>query len=124
MRHTVQITVFIFLISFLAALLIETAGEERVAALLAGSPVAGTFLSALIGLIPNCAASVMITELYLKGLLGAGQMMAGLLVGSGVGLLVLFRTNLRPKENLILAGICYALGVGFGLLLTFAGVTF
>ena len=73
---------------------------------------------------PNCAASVMITELYGKGLLGAGQMMAGLLVGSGVGLLVLFRTNRNLKNNLLITAALYVLGVSFGLLLTGLGITY
>ena len=82
-------------------------------------------LAALIGLIPNCAASVMITELYLKGILAAGQMMSGLLVGAGVGLLVLFRTNNRHmKENLQITALLFATGIFWGLLIEGIGITF
>ena len=122
--HTAQITAFIFVVTLAAALVIETAGEERVGALLTGSPVLGTFLSGLIGLIPNCAASVMITELYLKNLLSAGQMMAGLLVGSGVGLLVLFRTNRNLRSNLFILAALYAMGCAAGLLINALGIRF
>lgn len=74
-------------------------------------PVVGEMIAALVGLIPNCASSVVITELYLSGIIGAGAMMSGLLVNAGVGLLVLFRLNRNWKQN---AGIMAAL-YGFGV---------
>ena len=76
----------------------------------------GQFLAGLIGLIPNCAASVVITTLYMEGAMSGGAMMSGLLVGAGIGLLVLFRTNRRLKENLQLTGILYVCGVLGGLI--------
>ncbi len=123
-HHTFQITVFIFLITFVITLLVEGIGREAIGAFLSGKPVVGVFLSGIIGLIPNCAASVSITELYLMGMLDAGQMMAGLMVGAGVGLLVLFRTNYHPNENLRIAVMLYAIGVFWGLVIQFLGVTF
>ena len=96
--HTLHIVLFVFLITVALTIAVESLGEERVAGFLTGKPVIGTFLAALFGLIPNCASSVLITQLYLDGMLGAGQMMAGRLVGAGVGLLVLFRTNDRSKS--------------------------
>ena len=103
----------------------ESLGEGRVAGFLTGKPVIGTFLAALFGLIPNCASSVLITQLYLDGMLGAGQMMAGLLVGAGVGLLVLFRTNDRHlKENIKMALLLYCVGVFWGLGIELLGITF
>ena len=122
--HTAHITLFIFLITFFITLLVELTGEDAIASFLTGKPVFGVFLAGIIGLIPNCAASVMITELYLRGLLGAGQMMAGLLVGAGVGLLVLFRTNRHMRDNLSILGILYASGVFWGLVIEFAGIVF
>ena len=122
--HTLKITGFIFLISLALSLVIEYAGRNAIASLLSGLPLLGTILTGIIGLIPNCAASVMITELYLRGLLGAGQMMAGLLVGAGVGLLVLFRTNRHMRDNLSILGILYASGVFWGLVIEFAGIVF
>ena len=77
----------------------------------------------MIGLIPNCAASVVITQLYLEGLLSAGPMMAGLLVSAGVGLLVLFKVNDHPRENLKILGLLYAIGVVSGLLIELFGIT-
>ena len=123
-HHTFQITVFIFLITFVITLLVEGMGKDAIGAFLSGKPMVGVFLSGIIGLIPNCAASVSITELYLMGILDAGQMMAGLMVGAGVGLLVLFRTNYHPNENLRIAVILYSIGVFWGLVIQFLGITF
>lgn len=122
--HTVNITVFVFLITLVLTLLVEGIGEEAIASFLSGKEIAGVLLAGLIGLIPNCAASVMITQLYLEGMLGAGQMMTGLLVGAGVGLLVLFRTNSHPKENLKITALLYVIGVFWGLLMELFGITF
>lgn len=122
--HTLKITLFIFIISFVITLLVEGAGEDRIAGFLSGMPYLGVFLSGIIGLIPNCAASVMITQLYLSGLLGAGQMMSGLLVGAGVGLLVLFRTSRHWKENVKVLAVLYASGVLWGLLIEALHITF
>lgn len=122
--HTVNITVFVFLITLVLTLLVEGIGEEAIASFLSGKEIAGVLLAGLIGLIPNCAASVMITQLYLEGMLGAGQMMTGLLVGAGVGLLVLFRTNSHPKENLKITALLYVIGVFWGLVMELFGITF
>lgn len=115
--HTVKITVFLFITSLLINIAVELLGEEHLANFILNKPVIGELLAGLIGLIPNCAASVIITDLYLQGGLSAGAMLAGLLVGAGVGLLVLFRMNRRnQKENLITLGLLYVFGVVFGLL--------
>ena len=122
--HTVKIALFIFVLSIVIGLLIALVGEDALAGFLMNRPVTGVLLAGLVGLIPNCAASVMITELYLKGILGAGQMMAGLLVGAGVGLLVLFRAHRNLKKNLQIAGILYASGVLWGLLIEVLKIPF
>lgn len=122
--HTVKITVFIFIISLVLSILVSLAGHDKLAALLTGSPVIGVFLAGLIGLIPNCAASVMTTQLYLEGLLTPGQLMAGLLVGAGVGVLVLIRTNRHRAENCRVLSALYLSGVAWGILIDFLGITF
>lgn len=124
LRHTLQIALFLFLITLGLEFAIHLLGEEVLSGFLSGQPVFGVFVAALVGLIPNCASSVLITQLYLAGILGAGQMMAGLLVSCGVGLLVLFRTNAKLKENLKITGALYAAGVLWGLLIEGIGVTF
>ena len=124
LHHTVQITGFIFFITLIITLLVEGIGAEALGRFLSGKPIVGVFLAGVVGLIPNCAASVSITQLYLMGILNAGQMMAGLLVGAGVGLLVLFRTNDHPNENLRITIMLYGLGVFWGLVIEYLGIVF
>lgn len=121
--HTLKITIFIFIISLILSLLIGLIGKDAMASALSGNPVFGTILCGLIGLIPNCAASVAITQMYLEGLLSAGQLLAGLLVGAGVGLLVLVRTNNHHKENAAIIAALLVLGVAWGLLIDMIGIT-
>lgn len=80
-------------------------------------PVIGPMVSALVGLIPNCASSVVITQLYIEGIMPLGTAMAGLLAGSGVGILVLFKENTDIKENIKILGLLYALGVVSGIII-------
>ena len=120
--HTLQITVFIFLVSLAIGFCVELVGSDNIGYFISSKPFIGVFLAALVGLIPNCASSVVITQLYLTGILGAGQMMAGLLVGAGVGILVLCRTNKGMKENLGLIGILYGTGVFWGILIEVLGI--
>ncbi len=114
LRHTVKIFAFLLLVNFLVSLAVETVGTERLASFILNKPVLGPLLSGLIGLIPNCAASVVITELYLQGGMTAGAMLAGLLVGSGVGILMLCRMNKNWKDNAKTIALLYASGVVFG----------
>lgn len=117
-RHTLHITLFIFIISLLLGALLESAGADVVRAAVLEIPVAGELLAALIGMIPNCAASVFITELYVEGLIGIGPMMAGLLAGAGVGSLVLCRMNKKhPKQNIGILLFVYLISVFFGIIL-------
>lgn len=122
--HTVQVTGFILLVTFLFGLLIEVMGGDELALLLGSHPVRATFLAALVGLIPNCGASVAITELYLDGVLGAGPMVAGLLASGGVGLLVLFRTNNNVRQNIAIMAFVYVVGVVVGLIVSASGILF
>lgn len=117
LTHTLQVGVFILLISFGLNLVLTLLGEDVLAELLLDRPVLGPVLAALVGLIPNCAASVVITELFLEGVLGAGAMMAGLLVSAGVGLLVLFRVNHHRKQNFQIVGLLYFIGVLVGIVI-------
>ncbi len=125
LTHTLQILIFLFLVSFVLNLVILAIGEDTLKGFILNEPLIGEILTGIIGLIPNCAASVVITELYLEGAMSAGAMMSGLLVGAGVGLLVLFRTNQKHlKENLKLTGILYVCGVLGGLVIDLLGVQF
>ncbi len=116
-HHTLKITVFLFLVSLVLGLVISFVGEDTLSGFITNKPIIGEFIAGLIGLIPNCAASVVITQLYLEGALGFGGMMSGLLVGAGIGVLVLFRSNEDLKKNLKIVGILYGFGVVFGILI-------
>ena len=122
--HTLKITIFIFLISLFLSLLVGFMGRDALMNAMEGSGVIGTAVAGLIGLIPNCAASVVITQMYLEGILSVGQMMAGLLVGAGVGILVLARTNVHHKENVAIIGLLLALGIAWGLVIDATGISF
>lgn len=117
LSHTAQIAVFILLITFGLNLILYWVGEDALANLLLDRPVIGPLLAGLVGLIPNCAGSVVITQLYLERVLNVGAAMAGLLTGSGVGLLVLFRVNHNRKENLKILGLLYGVGVIAGIVI-------
>ena len=121
--HTAQIFFFIILVSFILNLVIDGVGEESLTEIILNQPLIGSLLSGAVGLIPNCAASVVITQLYLDGAMSLGAMMSGLLVGAGVGLIVLFRTNESLKENLTMTGILYVIGVVAGIGIDFLGIT-
>lgn len=124
LKHTVQVTVFIFIITLVLDGALELVGEDALAAFLGSNPVLSVLGSALVGLIPNCAASVVIAQLYVEGALGAGAMMAGLLVSAGVGLLVLFRTNRGLRQNLIVLAGLWATGAFWGLIISAFGIVF
>lgn len=121
--HTAQIFFFIIVISFVLNLVIAGIGEENLSGIILNRPLIGSLISGVVGLIPNCAASVIITQLYIEGTMSVGAMMSGLLVGAGVGLIVLYRTNDSLKENLRITGILYVCGVAAGVLIDFLGIT-
>lgn len=124
LHHTVEIFLYIIFISFALNLLIGWAGEDVLGNMILNRPVLGEMAAALVGMIPNCASSVAITQMYLNGVLGPGALIAGLLSGSGVGLLVLFRVNDDHKENLKIMGVLYVAGVVGGLIVNCLGITF
>lgn len=117
--HTFRIALFIVGISFALNLIIFFVGEDALKHIFLNKPVIGELLAALVGLIPNCAASVVLTQLYVEGAISFGACMAGLLVGAGVGILVLFRANRRMKENIRVVALLYCIGVISGIILEF-----
>ena len=123
--HTLQIALFIFIFGLIIGGIVEGVGEETISGLFTGIPVVGELIAGVVGLVPNCAASVVITELYLDGVIGAGPMITGLLVSAGVGLLVLFRLNRRHmKQNLAIVAYLYLIGVALGVAVDLIGITF
>lgn len=119
--HTIKITLFILLVSFLLNIVLYFWGEAVLEGLLLNKPVIGELLAGLVGLIPNCASSVVITRLYLEGAMSFAACMTGLLAGAGVGVLVLFRANKSKKENAGIVLLLYGIGVAAGLLMELTG---
>lgn len=120
--HTVQVTVFIFLVTLILVAVLETFGESAIEQFLRGNETLAVLGSALVGLIPNCSASVVITQLYLEGALQLAPMLAGTLISAGVGYLVLFRTNRSARENVVFLVMMYVIGAGWGLILSAVGL--
>ena len=122
--HTIKVFIFIFIVSLVLNLVFELGGAATLEKFASNNSVFAIMLTGLVGLIPNCAASVMITQLYLKSVISAGTMMAGLLVSAGVGVLVLFRTNHPMKQNVKIVSLLYAMGVVAGFMIDLVGITF
>ena len=124
LKHTVKIGLMLVAVNVVLNLLFEFIGVEKLSGTILTKPVIGELLLALLGLIPNCSVSVVITESYLAGVLGLGGLFAGLLSNAGIGLLVLFRTNKNPKENLVIVATLYILSALAGIAVTLIGGLF
>lgn len=121
--HTLHIFIFIIIITLIVNAVIYFIGEEIIAEFLQYNTILGPVIAGLIGLIPNCAASVILTQLYLENVITVATMISGLLVGAGVGLAVLFKTNRGIKENLKIVCLLYVIGVVSGIIMQLIGVT-
>lgn len=117
LKHTLQIFVFLFVIALALEAIMHLAGEELLSKLLMQDSIFQPMLAALIGLIPNCAPSVILTNLYVSGSLSFGSVVAGLSTGAGLGLVVLFRVNKNLKQNLAIVGALYAIGALSGMII-------
>ena len=121
-KHTINILIYIFVITLVINLIVEWVGEENITTFVGNHAILGPAISSLIGLIPNCAASVIITNLYIQNIISGASLIAGLLTGAGVGLIILFRTNKNIKENIAIVGLLYAIGVLSGIVLQAIGI--
>ncbi len=115
-KHTLKIGLFVLIANIGMNIIIYYIGEDNLKELLLEKNIFTYFIASLIGLIPNCAASVIITELYLSNLISIGNLLAGLLTGSGIGLLLLFKINNNIKENIRILSIIYFVGVMIGII--------
>ncbi len=118
LKHTLKIAVMLIAVNVVLNFVLGMIGVERLSGSVLNRPVIGEILLALVGLIPNCSVSVVITESYLSGLIGLGGLFAGLLSNAGIGLLVLFRTNKNLKENLVITSTLYGLSAAAGIVIT------
>ena len=124
LKHTLNIFLFILIITIIINIAIHLIGEETIAGFLQYNPILGPIVAGVIGLIPNCAASVILTQLYLQNVISAATMISGLLVGAGVGLAVLFKANKNMKSNLKIIALLYSIGVISGIIIQLIGITF
>lgn len=118
-KHTLNIFVFILIITFVINIIVEFIGDENFQKIILSGSILQPFVASLIGLIPNCAASVLLTKLYVDGALSLGSIIAGLSTGAGVGGIILFKTNKNVKENLSIIGLVYFIGVFCGIIIDF-----
>lgn len=118
LKHTLKIAVMLIAVNVILNFVLGMIGVERLSGSVLNRPFIGEILLALVGLIPNCSVSVVITESYLSGLIGLGGLFAGLLSNAGIGLLVLFRTNKNLKENLVITSTLYGLSAAAGIVIT------
>ena len=114
-KHTLKIGLFILIANLLISLVIHYIGEDTLSNILLNKSIVSYFIASLVGLIPNCASSVIITELYLENLITIGNLLSGLLTGSGLGILLLFKNNKNIKENILILSIIYFIGVVLGI---------
>lgn len=122
LKHTLHTLVFIMIVSFGLNIVLYYGGTDFLSNIFQGNSFLTPILSSLIGLVPNCASSVVLTELYLNGVISFASVIAGLLTGSGVALLVLFRTNKNIKGNFRILLIVYLIGVLGGMLFNFVAL--
>ena len=115
--HALRVVAFIFLVNFVLTAIIHSVGEDKFAAFMYGNRFVQPLVACLIGLIPNCASSVVLTEAFLSGAITFGTCAAGLCANAGMGFVVLLRNTRKWKRNLLLIGVCYAVSVLVGLLL-------
>ena len=122
LKHTFNIIIFIIGVSFILNVVFLYCGNDLISKIFMKDTLFGPFLGSLVGLIPNCGASVILTEMFLKGAINLGTCMAGLLTGSGVALLVLFKFNKNIKESLCICLTLYLIGVLVGIFIEFIGI--
>lgn len=123
LKHTLNITIFIMIITFIINIIFSFVGEDILSKILLKNSIFSPFITSLIGLIPNCASSVMLTELYINNAINVSSLISGLLTGSGAALLILFKSNKNIKENIKILFILYILGVLSGIILELFGIT-
>ena len=124
LKHTLNIFIFILLITIIINIAIYFIGEDTIAGFIQGKKILGPAVAGLIGLIPNCASSVIITQMYLQNMISVATMISGLLVSAGVGLAVLFKTNSDVKQNIKIVALLYFIGVVSGIIIEMLGITF
>ena len=120
--HTLKTIIYIIITTFIINILFELVGEDKLSELFMKKTIFAPFIAALIGLIPNCGASIALTEFYLNGIISLGTAIGGLCTGAGIGLIILFKQNKNIKENLMILCILYLISSIVGIILNLIGV--
>ena len=123
LKHTLNIFIFILLITIIINVAMHWIGEERISEFLQNQPIWGPIIAGVIGLIPNCASSVILTQMYLENVISVATMISGLLVGAGVGIAVLFKTNKGIKQNVKIIALLYSIGVIAGIIIELISIS-
>lgn len=123
LKHTINVFIYIFILTLIINSAVWFIGEDTLKGFMSGTGIVEPMIASIIGLIPNCASSVIITELYLSGIISFGSLIAGLLVNAGAGLLMLFRINKKIKENIQIVILLYILGALTGIIINLIGIT-
>jgi hypothetical protein len=116
LHHTVTITVFVFIVTLFINAAVYFVGEDRLGDIIGYVPFLSHLLCSFVGLIPNCAASVLLSSLFVDGIISGGAMISGLFSGAGVGLIILLRVNKHTKENALIVSVILGAGFVFGVL--------
>ena len=122
LKHTINIFLFMFIVAFIFNTVIYFIGQEKLSTLLMSGTIFQPLIAGLIGLIPNCASSVLLTELYIAGNISFASVIAGLCTGAGIGMVVLFKVNHDFKQNLKILGTIYAIGSISGIIIGLIGI--
>lgn len=123
-KHTINISLFILVINILLNMVFNYGLNDYLSSLLLKDSIFSPIITSLIGLIPNCASSIVITKLYLASSISFGSMIAGLLTNSGIALVVLFKTNRNLKENINIILLTYFIGTVIGIILNVLHIAF
>lgn len=123
LKHTLSIFIFILLVTIIINLLMFMIGEDNIKNFLQDKPILAPIIAGFVGLIPNCASSVILTQMYLENMISVATMISGLLVGAGVGLAVLFKMNKGIKQNIKIVALLYAIGVIAGIIIELIGIS-
>ena len=121
LKHTISIFIFILIVTIIINIIMNLIGEEQISNLMQNQPILGPIIAGIVGLIPNCASSVILTQMYLENVISISTMISGTLVGAGVGLVVLFKTNRGIKQNIKIVSLLYVIGVISGIILELIG---
>ena len=117
LKRSLEVIAFILVVNIVMGFAVHFIGEEAISAFAQKNKMLQPLFAAMIGLIPNCAGSVVLTQLYINGSIGFGAVLAGLSVGSGVGYIALFKANKHIKENLLIVAYVFVLSTAVGTLI-------